>query len=311
MNYALWNKKRQVKQLTWLCGSETTLVEEVIDHVRHTLAPSRLDFVVHQAGITRDREIWASASQYPLGAEASRLVLVRDAERIENWDPLETWILEKKSAPTVHLLLVFNEQDFNTEREAYALCRDNGSIIKCNTPNERDLLEWIMRRGPLDSVAGSYLLTRTGNDLGRAANVARKVQLFEGQAGADLIDALCAENIALDFVDLLVSLEKTKALVALEALSPAEYSRTIGLLDSRLDTLVKLHRLLRGHMTVMDIARDVNRTVPLFLARLLMPYARHYDAKRVLRCQQVMNIVDDSVRRGARIGAMESLVLLW
>lgn len=298
-----------VKRITWVCGSEVVLREEVIDFIRSKVKPEPGDYIALDASDTPERDVWAACNQYPADPSAPRLVLVRDAERLKNEDPFLSWIGEMRLMPTVYLVFVADEPDLDTNKPHLAAIRDSGTIVRCATPNEDDLVKWVQRRarGRITVNDAHHLLTRVGGDLGKAANVLAKAAVFEGTVTESAIDLLVSESPGAEFADLLVQLRKQQALLAAEAVARDDYPRMIGLLDVRLDLLSRLNRQIRNRATMRDMARET----PAFVVHQLLPAAREYDDSRVRRCRQVLAVVDDGVRSGARDGALEALVACW
>jgi DNA polymerase III delta subunit len=308
------------KKVTWVCGEERVLVEEVVDHTRAALGVSDMDYVSIVAGSAPDKEIWAAANQYPFTPDQNRLVLVRDAERVKRWDPLEAWLANTRQLPTVHLLFVSSEHDFPYQtgkdgkstgdlKRHVGWIKGKGHLVRCSYPNEEDVVAWVKRQVDSPVRVAEHLLRRVGGDLGLARNVCLKAQLFSGELSTPVVDVLCSESPSSDFVDALVRLQKPKAFRALEVLPQDAWSMTIGQLDYRLEILGKLHSALRKGQTIKDVS--ISGSVPVFLARELMPVAKIYDRDRRLSCRRVLAVADDALRGGARDGCMESLVALW
>lgn len=221
------------------------------------------------------------------------------------------WIGEARLLPTVHLLFVSADRDLDTKTDHQALIRDRGIVIRCAPPNDDDTVAWVQRQaqGRLTELTARHLLARVGGDLATARNVARKLAYFDGHASTQVIDALVAERSSSDLVDLLIMGDKAAAFRAAAVLPEAEIGMVIGSLDARLDTLTKLHGMLRRRMSPTEIARD--KSVPTFLARLLESVARDYDPGRIVRSRTVLAVIDDHARIGVRTGLLEALVSLW
>lgn len=308
----------EVRKVTWVCGSERVLVEEVVDHVRATLACSDLDRACYDAGSTPDKEIWASINQYSLEPGAKRLTVVRDAEKIKRWQPMIEWLQESRLTPNSYLLLVSNDTELPYVKKdgktdglqpfAEAI-KARGHLVRCATPSEEALVGWVQRRVACSEDTAKYLLERSAGELGLVQSVGQKLALFPGEPSREIIDVLCVERPAEDFTEAIISGRKPKALSALEGLSERDYSKVIGLLDSRLDLLSKLHLALRRRMSMREIVSM--KGVHVFIARPLIPYSKNYDPIRVRRCRQLLAVIDDALRSGARDGCMEALVSLW
>lgn len=290
-----------------------------MDHYRDTLKVDDIGYVSLTAGVVPDRDIWAAANQYPLDPHANRLVLVRDAERVKRWKPLEDWLASSRLMPTVHLLFVSSDHEFpyvvkdgksTGELKPHAdLIKTRGRVIRCSTPAEEDQIAWLRRYSPMPDTVARYLLTRVAGDLGRARSVCLKARLFSGEPSEEVISVLCSESPGDNFVEELLAQRKPRALLALEGLPERDYSKTIGFLDSRLEVMGKLNDALRQRKTLKDVV--VAGTVPQFLARALMPYAKYYDRDKRSHCRRVLAAADEGLRAGARVGVMESIVSLW
>jgi hypothetical protein len=318
-SYAQWRAcadKGEVRRVTWVCGDQLVLVEEIVDTVRDLLKASDLDCVSLIAGQDPDREIWAAANQYPMVPGANRLIQVRHAERIKRWEPLEEWLANSRRLPASHLLFVSGEAEVPHTTTGgkrvpkpfiEAMKAPKGHVVRCAMPNEHDAIGWARRRGPLDEEMARYLLTRAGGNLALVASVCAKLNLFGAKVpGPRVIDELCREVPTDEFVESLLLLKKRDALLAAAAMDERDYRRAVGNLDYRLDLLATLHRALRTGQTVRDLG-----TLPQFLVRQFWPAAKHYDDRRCLHNRQVLAVVDSALKNGARDAVLEALVALW
>lgn len=301
--------------MTWVCGNQRVLVEEVVDTIRTILAPSELDYQCLYAG-SDETEVWATVRQYPLTPGANRLIVVRDAEKLTRWAQLTSWMATTRQLPGVYLVLVSNDSDLpyitelgrkgGLKPHIAAIKAPRGSLVRCAMPAEDDAVAWVRRRAQMDDATAKFLLTRTGGNLATVAAVCAKINLFDGAAGTATIEALCAEKPSASFVDLLLGLDKKAALLRVPDLPDAEAGKLIGLLDSRLDLLASLHRIQVTGQSLRE-ATGINP----YLARLYIGIAKHYDQSRCVYRRRVLAVVDDAFRNGAREGVWEALVALW
>ncbi len=315
--FSQWRKAADqgtVKKVTWVCGAERVLVDEVTDFVRTTLQPSETDFLTFVGGKTPDREIWAGANQYPFDSSAPRLIMVREAQKVKNWAPLADWLENTRTLPTTYLLFISGEEDFARTKDKelaphLQMIKGKGSMVRCAYPSEDDAVTWLTRylAVPSPEVAG-HILLKAGGDLGVARNVARKASVFKGRLTREVVDVLCSERASDGFVDYLLFRDKPGALKSLELLPEKDYLKTIGLLDSRLETLGLLYVGAKKGLGVKELAMS---GVPVFLIKSLMPVAKYYDPGKVADCRSVLALVDQEVRKGSKVGTMESLVALW
>lgn len=316
--YAQWRAAADlgdIRRVTWVCGDQRVLVEEVVDTTRRLLGVSDLDYVSLSHSPTFDRDVWAAANQYPLNPGGNRLVLVRDAEKLKRWDQFALWQERTRQMPGAHLLFVSNETTLpyvNGRQGALAphaqsIRSPRGFLVKCSMPRPDDAVAWVRRRAPtLDEDTARHLLTRTGGDLATAAAVCAKVSLFTGPAGPATVDQLCAERPSADLADHLLAGEKRRALLCVPELDEQEMHRITALLDTRLDLLQSLHRLQAAGQNWRD-ATGINS----YLLRKYMPLARDYDPQRCGQRRRVLAVVDDALRSGARVGVFEGLIATW
>lgn len=291
-------------------------MEEVVDTTRQQLAADDLNYASLTAGLDTEATIWAVANQYPLSTGASRLTVIRDADKLKKWDALTLWAGNLRTMPGSHLLFVSAEPDFpytgdgkrGTLKPHVELIKNKGRIVRCAMPNEPDAIAWVRRRCPLlDDDTAQYLLTRAGGSLSITVNVAAKLSLFTNVVVTTAtIDLLVEERSGLSFVDALLHDDKRAAVTLAPSLDRAERSRVTALLDSRLDLLGQLWNTVRAGQGL----RDVTGVNP-FLARLYLPVAKHYSPQRCAYSRRLLAVVDDAHRRGADEGVMEALVALF
>jgi len=306
--YAQWRTsadRGEVRRVTYVCGDQVPLVEEVVDHVRDTLAVDEFNYVCLSAGESKPAEIWAAAMQYPLTPGAGRLVLVREAERIKTWTPLSKWLDGCRLLPGVHLLFVAAEADVPAPVAALLQSRRNARLVRCAAPNSEDAIAWVRRRTSIDQTMAWHLLERVGGDLATAADVCFKLSLFDGIPSKASIDALCDDCPAESFVDALLAGRKKAALTRLGRLDPDTQPATIDLLISRVALLDDLWRATRTTQP-----QEVPGW-PAFLVRQYISLGKLYDPKRCAYIRRVLAVAEDASRNGARDGVLEALVALW
>ncbi len=301
-----------VRRVTWVCGDQRVLVEEVVDTIRERLAPGPLDYISVSYSNTFDRDVWAAASQYPLNPGSNRLIVVRDAEKLARPQRITDWLCHTRRLPKVYLLFVSNDSVLPGKKNeltnwAKALRAPRGHLVRCSTLSPEAAVAWARRRSAgLDDSAATYLLTRTGGDLATVAGVCAKLNLFAGRVSAATIDQLCAESPQQDLADNLLAGKKKLALLCLPGLSEQDSLGLLSLLDSRIDLLHSLHR----HQSAGRSWRDIQGISP-FLIRQYMPLARDYDTARCSQRRRALASTEEALRAGARTGVLEGLIALW
>ena len=136
--------------ITYIVGDQPVLAEEVVDTVRRIVGATDLNRTTFHAGEGPAADIWATAMQYPLTPDARRLILVRDAETLTRWSPLEHWLANTRTLPSVYLLFVSNTADVPGRKETWpahlALLRArarHAQIVRCVQPNPEDAIAWV------------------------------------------------------------------------------------------------------------------------------------------------------------------------
>lgn len=313
-NYTQWRAhadKGEVRRITFVCGDQLVLVEDVVDTIRTLVAASVLDTATFHAGQTPDAFIWDAAFQYPMVRGASRLIIVRDAQQMTDWQPLHAWMGMTRRLPGVHLVFVSTDADLpRTDGELAAhieaMKAPRGHLVRCTAPNETDMVDFVRAQVSMSADTARHLVARTGGDLTAAAWVCRKLALFEHPAGRTAIDALADPGPADQFADSLLADRKPDALMHIPDLDGHELLRVFGLLDSRLDTLAALWRAAVAGQSAREIT-----AVPAFLVRTYQRLATAYSPDRCARNRTVLALLDDVVRGGTHDGVPEALVALW
>lgn len=324
-NYPQWwagygcPAKARVSRVTWVCGPETLLVEEVADRIRGVLSPSLADYRSFTAGSDPDSAIWDAASEYPGVPGAVKLVSVRDAARMTSLAAnLPRWFSSSRQLPGVHLMFLSGEDDYpflpatRTLRDYGRVIGDKGHFVRCGSLSPEDGVEWIKRRAAPVPVAGdvaSYILERCGGDLSAAASVAGKARVLGGKFTTEAVDALCQENSGTEFADRILWCDIPGAFRAIPALSPRDSMSVIGLLDSRLDLIEIIAAEAKSRKTAKDIA--TSRNLSYFLVKRYLPAARHYSRDSFSTRRQALALADSALRSGAREGVLEMLAAHW
>ena len=316
-------KPPEVKRVTWLCGPERVLVESAVDFIVADLGRLvRLNVRRFSFRFDAERDVWAEANQYALDPGERALVVIRDAETCQNWEPLTQWIDASRTIPNMNLLLVSNEADFpylpskdgkRPLRPYVQQIQKRGSVIRCSMPTGEEsgdaIAQWVQSMRPMPHETAKYLIRRTGGELRDIRDVCAMLDVLDGVPGPGVIDELCPQRPADDFVDALLSLDKPAALKALETMPSQEYGQALAFLDTRLGQLGTLREEMAKQKTLRDIGREGR--VPGFVAVRFRDVAKHYDPKRVVRCRQALAVVDSAARQGQRESVMEVLVSLW
>jgi hypothetical protein len=136
-----------------------------------------------------------------------------------------------------------------------------------------------------------------------------KLKVVNGEISLRLVDEMFEERPDDTFLNALFAMDRKTALAALREMPRSEYSRTIGLVDARLDLAGLVHDMVIAQRSSGEIARAAGNKG--FLVPDMLPVAKYYDKKRRLRIRKYLATVDSYSEYGIPDGALEALVALW
>lgn len=316
MNFTQWKghaAKKDVARVTYVCGDEYTLIELVLKDIKDILDAPITDYI----DVDYSAKFWDMISQVPLDPHVNRLVVVRKAELIQDWEPLYEWYSISRANPKNFLVFVSQQSDgpatFNKGKKVAYLdhiefIRSKGKFIKCTQPNENDLVIWGKSFG-LTEDAAQYLVQRTSLNVNSMYNVLKKVRIWNGSPNPKALALLCDE-LALDsFTDYLMLRDKAKAHLALTTMTDAEKFYIPVKLDRQLDTIMQISNYVQRRVYAQDIASATG--IKIYTIKKLSPLVKDYDIKKIQYCRQLLTMVDSVARQGARTGVWETLISLW
>lgn len=314
--YAAWRniaEEGRSRRVTYVCGVERVLVEEVITVTRDWVSPGPLDYVRVDMTEHTEMDLWNVLNQHPALRDDPRLVIARGVERIKNWQPFLAWMNDKSLS--TYAVLVSKDAKLDTELDYQSLIQGRGWLVQCSKPNSKDTLAWVMGRSQCSPAVAELLVERCEGDFAKMSSTLAKLALFKGVPSTANVDALCRESAGSDFVEALESGDRARAMAALETLPVTDYGRVIGVLIYDLTVLSQLYVLVRAGRNGKQIAMGMAGT-SVYLVNRLKRYAKDYDPGRISRTRQALMVIDDAMRdeHGVPVGAecaMEALVALW
>lgn len=311
-SFVQWRRlfeKGELKHMYFLYGSERLLVEEIVNAIRDRVDPSDFDYATLSAERVPPRDVWAAINQYPVDPQfGKRLVVVREAEAITSWTQFESWATPR-SMPQVYAVFVSSEIQVNTALPHFKRFVTSGRLVRCSKLADPDAIEYVTRLGRIDTSVAEQLLARVGWDLGEAVNAMAKLAFFDVDITEKMVTSLTEPSSVDSFVDQLIGMHKAQALFALRQMGLDEYSRALGLLNSRLEQLGKVNRGIRRGMTTGGMVRELR--LSRYVVEQLERSSRFYDRQRVLECVRALAFVDSRLQQGERDGVMEALCAVW
>jgi hypothetical protein len=319
-------KNPDPRQITWLCGNERVLIDDVVHDIRSKLAPEPWNYRSLVVGEDSERTIWNEADQHPMG-QSPRLLVIRNAEALKDWDRFIDWIKNRSHNPKTFLILVSNEEriprtELTPEQRRHgekaevlphiAAIGTKGHVIECRpytNATAKYAVQWVQSKVRMREGVAAHLLNRADGDLRLVRDVCTKLSVFPGEITISTISGMLIERPRDSFSDALLAMDKKTALLALKDLQPSEYSLTLGYLDSRLDLAGTIHDMQVEHRPQTEIVRAVGSQG--FLVKDIILIAKHYDAKRRLTIRKMLALADEALRYGSSDGVMEAIVAFW
>jgi hypothetical protein len=301
-----------VRRLTWVCGPERVLAEEVIEQARGAAGES----IVLVAGDDREPAVWAACAQPPADPAVVRLVVIRRAERLRAVTSLPALVRQTESG--LRVLFHAETDDFpyvrtDAGRELaphVAVLRDSaaGLIVRATRPSkEEDLAEWAAQRlGDAGRILGQHALACAGGDLRAVADLADKLERAGLPPTESRISLLCERQPGESYADLLVLGRRDLALEAARTEPPGP---AIGLLSARLHALTALYQAAQRRLDARDTALQFG--VDQYVQRRFRDVAGAYGPPRVASCRSVLAAADDAWRGGETTGVLEFVAALW
>ncbi len=294
---------KAIPRVTYVCGPEPVLVEEVVDDIWHVVNPEPWNRIRLTAGEANETEIWSLINQHSIDAGSHGIVQVRDAQLLEQWEKLELWL---SASPKQNTRLIF----VSSEDRPPDKTLNRGNVIHCKFTNDASAVSWVRGKAPvLDDDTANYLLNRAGGNLTTISSTCQKllaIPMPNGMLpGRGVIDVLCVETPRDSFVESLIVLDHRAALLAAEQVGPQSLYGIIATLDSKLSLLSQL----KSNLTPRE--QSMVPGVSPFLVNRYISVVREYSEANILRRRKVLAVIDEALHRGARIGLLESLVALW
>lgn len=303
MNLVQWKAyKGYLPKVSYIHGSDCTIVRLAVEELVRKINPS--DVIYIDLSFDKEINVWLALSQYSLDSDSPNLVVVRSAEKLQDWDYLSLWLTEGTSGN--HISFVSSDETLDSEQEHVILIKKKGKVVSCTDIPDESLISMIVERG-LDRKTAELLVEKSSGNLKTILNVLEKAEVLGGM-NAKALAVLCTE-LALDsFSDYLIFADKQAALRALESLCREDVLRELSILFSRLQFLAELNDCVMQRMPQMDIVSKLR--VKIFMVKKYSSVAKNFSDRDVTRRRLLVAMTESSVREGKK-GALESLVALW
>lgn len=310
-----FKKNPTPRQITWVCGTEPVLIDEVTDLLRDAVSPDDINLVYLDLYSVTERHMWNELRQFPFGTTSSRLTIVRGAEKLKNDALFVQYIKDRGALPRNYVIFVSSEEGLRrTESlwEPLEFLKTRGAVVECKpftSSTAKHAVTWVKEKANVHGRVAEYLLNRATGDLRLVRDTISKLNNFPGEISMKVVSEMFEEKPADSFLEALFAMDKKTAIHAITEIPKSEYSKTMGLVDARLELAGLVHDLLIQGKARGEIARAAGNKG--FLVPDILPVAKHYDKKRRSRIRAYLASVDIFSDYGIPDGALEALVVLW
>lgn len=338
----------KVHRLTWICGDQPVLREEAVTAIRLTLAPAEMNSVTLFAqNKSHNAHVWTEIAQAALDSTEVRLVVVRDAEKLNPVDKLADW-LNGAHFSKVHVVMMSNLSDWSQDYASETRKRVVGSASSLyvearlsRTPggkeDPRDEHGRPYSKGeqqvarivaefwtPHLSVAeGLKLARRSGCDLSRVRDVCAWINTLkkanpEWKITQRTIETLAMPSAVEGFADALTRLDKAGAMRLAGEMDGDQRRPALTRLQKNLMSLEAVNRAMKpvlqryaGDRSKIPYAiRETAKAAHVsdYEVGRLWDSAKYYDPASVSRRVEALILAD---RNRNEVGVLEMLVAQW
>lgn len=302
----------------WVCGEEPVLRSLVTDQIVAMYGALPYNTFRLSAREIPESEIWAHLNQHPLDSEQKRLLVVTDAERLEQPIRLEGWLAENQRTRNKNVCAIFVADEPDLTSPLYKVLNASSSAVyvRCTLPKapedrEKRAVDMICSWGRINPINARVLYEHVGGDLYEARAVMQKAGFFpEAEVNVGAIRVLAQPRVQDEIVWNLISGRRKAAADALAAGTDVPVGKVLATLAAHLEYLGRLYDLMSlPTFSIADAARRLD--IRQQYVRLLSPHARLYPANEVTRRLYLLARLDHLYQQGARDGILEAVVAGW
>ena len=317
-----FSTNKVVKQITWVCGDEPVLVDEVVNLITSSVHTDDLNYSVIDASELSPRAVWNELLQLPFGTQGARTSVVLHADGLLDTPQFESYVRSRGKFPRNYVIFVADSAALPREEVARGrgelvkpllFLKTRGTLIECRAftaSSAKWAVEWVKSKGNIRGQVAVHLLNRATGDLRLVRDTLAKLELFPGEITIGVVNEILEDRPDDAFLDALFGLDKKTALAALKELPRDQHTRALGLVDARLELAGLVHDMLVERKSPGEIARAAGNKS--FLVPDILPFAKYYDKKRRLRIRSVLAVLDEyTVDYSLPDGAMHALVASW
>lgn len=306
--YAQWDKSRNLARLVWVYGPEDALVQDVREYVKGTVSAKLMDTFSFDAATDKESDIWDTIYSRSLVDGLPRMIEVVNSHKLKDLEKLVDWIkIYSKYSPETTVLLVADEECPHSSVKS-----PKATVVRCTMAKIEDKLKWTVRQGKLSDSTAKRLLEYKNGNLTETANICRKVRTLlpdmdNIELSLETIQSIDEETPCV-FVDAVLEGDKQSALNAVRTIPSDGLGKVLATLDY---TLTLIDRL-RDIFAVLPRGQKLEPIPHFPMARLaeLSPLAHKMSFSDIVKCRQILTVVESYQRQGVSEGLLEALVTM-
>lgn len=278
------------KYRAWWITGDIYLRERLISRIISSANPQPYAKVVLWG--EEQSPLWDVLASY--GVE---IVILREADKFLNWKPLQEWLESKE--PNQPLLVCSAEQTLSQTD----CIKSKGRLVHGN-PSKEEAAALLT----LSPAVFEALWNRVGGDISLVFSEGAKLELIPGITPVHVGKLVPANSVDV-LSDCLIRHQKKEALVL--AQSGQEHERVIARLGSRLDQMIRLHKVSIPGVWKSNQEIILESGLPSYVVTQFSKYAGNYTPKEYMRRSRLLVVADAALASKARIGVLESLIAMW
>ncbi|MFT6717737.1 MAG: DNA polymerase-3 subunit delta [Sphingobacteriales bacterium] len=181
-------KSGQTKPVYFLMGEEEYFMDQITDCAeQHILTEDEkaFNYALLYGRDTDINTVVSEAKQFPVMAE-KRLIIVKEAQNIKNWDLLESYL--KQVNPQSLIIFAHKHKSLDKRKSVYKALKKADAVVECVSIKDHHLPAWIkaeVKKAKLTIGDRETLLLaeHIGNNLTRISQEINKLKIVLGDGG--------------------------------------------------------------------------------------------------------------------------------
>ena len=194
-------KNNELHPLYFLCGEEPFYIDDISNYIaKNGLTESEKEFnqtIIYATIDSKIEDVIIEAKQFPFGADR-RIVIVREAQNIRNFDALENYILNPQTTTT--LVFCYKGKSLDKRKKITKNLIQNHIYFHSKKIYDNKLTQWInqfvLSKGmKISFESASILSAHIGNNLSKIKNAVDKLSILIDNNNKEITSELVEKHI--------------------------------------------------------------------------------------------------------------------